>query len=100
MKWQVRYALQNILENLKEVSACHIDGEAIAIEVPGQAKAIAVISAADVINSELARQYHLEYQDMDFLCGYRKGCIWEGEAIKYLEGNGLGRLAPESLVVT
>lgn len=27
---------------------------------------------------------------MDFLCGYRKECAWEGGAIEYLEANNIG----------
>ena len=27
---------------------------------------------------------------MDFLCGYRKTCVWSGDAIKYIQGVGIG----------
>lgn len=58
--------------------------------MPDRADAVAVISAAYTINAELAMQYHEQFPDVDFLCGYRKECIWEGEAIRYLESNTIG----------
>ncbi|WP_395369514.1 hypothetical protein [Komagataeibacter diospyri] len=27
---------------------------------------------------------------MDFLCGYRKTCVWPGDTIEYLQGAGIG----------
>ena len=90
MNWQVSYALENIQKNCRLVSARHIRGDAIRITKPGRPDAVAVISAAYLINFDIATQYHLEYPEMDFLCGYRKQCAWEGGAIKYLEGNNIG----------
>jgi len=58
--------------------------------MPDRPDAVAVISAAYLIDSEMAKQYHLEYPEMDFLCGYRKQCAWEGGAIRYLESNSIG----------
>ena len=58
--------------------------------MPDRADVVAVISAAYTINTELAMHYHADFPDMDFLCGYRKECIWEGGAIRYLESNTIG----------
>src|SRR5690606_17319513 len=55
-----------------------------------QPDVIAAISAAHTINEEIARQYHAEFPQMDFLCGYRKQCAWTGGAISYLESNSIG----------
>ncbi|HFS0852877.1 hypothetical protein ABZQ71_06905 [Pseudomonas aeruginosa] len=90
MSWQVNYALENIQQNRKVTSAQYIRGDAIRITIQEQPDVIAVISADRTINEEIARQYHAEFPDMDFLCGYRKECAWEGGAITYLENNGIG----------
>lgn len=34
--------------------------------------------------------HHADFPDLDFLCGYRKECIWEGGAIRCLESNTIG----------
>ncbi len=90
MSWQVNYALENIQQNRKVTSAQHIRGDAIRITIQEQPDVIAVISADRAINEEIARQYYAEFPDMDFLCGYRKECAWEGGAISYLENNAIG----------
>lgn len=90
MKWQVRYALENIRKNCRLASVQHVRGDAISITMPGRPDAVAVISDAYLIDSELATQYHSEYPEMEFLCGYRKQCAWEGGAIKFLERNRIG----------
>lgn len=90
MNWQVNYALQYILETHKSASAQHILGDAIKIALPNQPDLVAVISAAYTINADLAEQYHEDFPDMEFLCGYRKECVWEGGAIRYLEENAIG----------
>jgi hypothetical protein len=90
MSWQVNYALSNIRQAQGVTSAQHIRGDAIGITIHEQPDVIAIISAAYTINAELAMQYHADFPDMDFLCGYRKECIWEGGAISYLEANEIG----------
>lgn len=90
MNWQVNYALQNIWATHGAASAQHVRDDAIRITIPDRADVVAVISAAYTINTELAMHYHADFPDMDFLCGYRKECIWEGGAIRYLEGNTIG----------
>jgi len=89
MSWQVRYALTNIAEN-KDLTAEHVKGELIQIVAQDQPDVLAVISAADEIVMATAASYREQYPEMDFLCGYRKACVWHGEAIEYLEGVSVG----------
>lgn len=90
MSWQVRYALKNIQQGHKEVSAEQISDDAIRIAKPNVPYAIAVISAEYLITPGIATQYHSTYPAMDFLCGYRKECAWEGGAINFLEARSIG----------
>lgn len=90
MNWQVNYALKYIQENHKDASVQHVCGDAIRIMMPYKPDVMAVISAAYTISTELAMQYHADFPDMDFLCGYRKECVWEGGAIRYLEDGTIG----------
>lgn len=90
MSWQVNYALENIRKNHGAESAQQISEDAIKITMPNRPEAIAVISAEQLINAEIATQYHSDYPAMDFLCGYRKECAWEGGAIEYVESKGIG----------
>jgi hypothetical protein len=78
MSWQVNYALKYISEIPGVRTAQHLRDEAILITMPNKPEAIAVISAATLIEIDIVRQYYLEYPEMDFLCGYRKECVWEG----------------------
>ena len=90
MNWQVNYALKNIWESHGAASAQHLRDDAIRITIPDRADVVAIISAAYTINAELAMQYHADFPVMDFLCGYRKECVWEGGAIRYLESSQIG----------
>ena len=90
MNWQVNYALNNIRATHGAASAQHVRDDAIRITMPDRPDVVAVISAAYTINAELAMQYHADFPGTDFLCGYRKECVWEGEAIRYLESNRIG----------
>lgn len=90
MNWQVDYALKNIMEHHGGTSAQHLRGDAIKITVHNRPEVIAVISAAYTINIELAMRYQADFPDMDFLCGYRKECVWEGGAISFLESKLIG----------
>ncbi|CAE6699073.1 hypothetical protein [Candidatus Nitrotoga fabula] len=90
MNWQVNYALKYLMDNHKDATAQHVRGDAIRIMMPHKPNVMAVISDAYTISAELAMQYHVNFPDMDFLCGYRKECVWEGGAIRYLEGNTIG----------
>lgn len=90
MSWQINYALEYIHFSYGTGSAHQIGEEAIKITMPNLPEVIAVITAAHQISKEIANQYHSNYPSMDFLCGYRKECAWEGGAIKYLECNSIG----------
>lgn len=90
MSWQTNYAIENIRKSHDSVSVGHLRGDAITLTMPDGSSAIAVISADHVITAEAARRYHADYPEMDFLCGYRKACAWEGGAIEYLESNNVG----------
>lgn len=90
MNWQVNYALENIRKDHGAASAQHVRDDAIRIAMPDRPDAVAVISAGYTINAELAMQYHSDFPEMNFLCGYRKECAWEGGAIIYLESNCIG----------
>lgn len=89
MSWQIKYALANIAEQ-PGLTAEHVNGELIRIVARDQPDVLAVISAADEIDAAMAASYLESYPDADFLCGYRKSCVWHGEAIRYLEGAGVG----------
>ena len=89
MNWQVKYALANIAEQ-PQFTAEHVEGELIRIVVRDQPDVLAVISAADEIGAATAASYREKYPEMDFLCGYRKTCVWHGDAIEYLDGSGVG----------
>lgn len=90
MSWQVTYALRQIGEVPMVSSAQNERGDAIRITIQNQPEVVAVISDAETIDAELATNYRREYPEMDFLCGYRKGTVWEGRAIGYVEGNKIG----------
>lgn len=90
MNWQVNYALSYIWKAHGAATAKHLRGDAIQITMPGQPDAVAVISAASTVDLELVMQCHAEFPDMDFLCGYRKECAFDGRAIRYLEENAIG----------
>lgn len=90
MNWQVNYALECIQQDWRVTSARHVRDDAIAITIHEQPDVVAVISAARMVTTELAMQYHADFPRMDFLCGYRKECAWKGGAISYLEAEEIG----------
>lgn len=90
MKWQIKYALQMISKNPKVESAIPVGDETIKISIRDCADIVAVISDAETITADLAVKYHSSFPNMDFLCGYRKECVWEGAAIEYVETRSIG----------
>lgn len=90
MSWQINYALEYFRQLSGITSAQHICGDSIRIRIHEKSDVIAVISAADLITSDLVIRYHAKFPKMDFLCGYRKGTVWEGCAIDYLEARAIG----------
>ena len=89
MNWQVRYALANVKEQIGS-TAEHVEGELIRIVTPGGPDVLAAISAAELIDVETAVSYRERHPNLDFLCGYRKNCVWHGEGIQVLEDAGIG----------
>ena len=59
MRWQVNYALKYISEISGVTTAQHLRDEAILIRMPSKPEAIAVISAATLVDIDAARQYYL-----------------------------------------
>lgn len=51
---------------------------------------LAAITTVETVNQATAAQYREQVEGLDFLCGYRSQCVWEGEAIQYLEKNRVG----------
>lgn len=90
MNWQVKYALENINKNPNRSTAEYVEKDLIRITTAEQPDVLAAISGAYTINKELTEQYVAEYPSIDFVCGYRKECVWEGEAISFLEENNIG----------
>lgn len=89
MSWQVKRALAYIAEQPR-LSAQHVEGELIRIEVEDQPDVLAVISAANEIDAATAANYREKHPGMDFLCGYRKTCVWHGDAIENLQDVRIG----------
>jgi hypothetical protein len=90
VNWQVKSALEYIKERFDSMGAEFLDGDAIRLTVQNQPDVVAVISGAKSIDRKLA-EHHLEQTpNMDFLCGYRKECVWHGAAIKLLEERDIG----------
>lgn len=90
MKWQVKYALENARRESGVISVEHAGGDAIRISVREQPDVLAVISDAYKMDAELAARYYEQCSEMDFLCGYRKECLWDGSAIAFLEDKTVG----------
>lgn len=90
MTWQIKFALEYLRKNTSLTSAENIQDDAIRIELHDGSEVIAIISASYRITRELAAQYHANFPSMNFLCGYRKECIWEGGAIEYVQENQIG----------
>ena len=90
MNWQIKYALEHFKGEPKVSTAEHVRNDTIRIFTPNQPDVLAVLSTAETLSSEIAHQYHAEEPEMDFLCGFRTECVWEGQAIEYLENNQIG----------
>ncbi len=89
MNWQVRYALANFAKERRS-TAEHVGGDVIRIMTHDRPDVLAAITDVETVNRETATQYWEQTEGLDFLCGYRKQCVWEGEAIRYLEDSCVG----------
>ena len=52
----------------------------------------AISDVTHTVDQATAAGYRHRVEGLDFLCGYRAECVWEGDAIRYLEeqSGGLG----------
>jgi hypothetical protein len=89
MQWQVEYALDNI-KNDGSLSAECINPEVIKIAIQNKPDVLASISAAHIITKGVVEQVVRGTPKINFLCGYRKNCVWDGEAIAYLKSCNIG----------
>jgi len=89
VSWQANYALK-YLNDVGDLSAAHVVADVIKIETPQRPDVLAAISAAYTIDIALAKSYAESIPSLDFLCGFRAECVWEGPAIEYLEDAGIG----------
>lgn len=89
MNWQVKYALRSFAKS-KHSTAEHKGGDVIRIVTPNQPEVLAAICAADTVDLETARAYREQVDGLDFVCGYRSHCVWEGPAIQELEQHRIG----------
>lgn len=89
MNWQVKRAIAYFAEQPR-LSAQHVEGDLIRIEVEDQPDVLAVISAANEIDAATAASYQEKHPEIDFLCGYRKTCVWPGDTIAHLQRARIG----------
>ena len=80
MNWPIKYALANLAKE-RLSSAKHVEGNLIKVMTKNQLDVLAAILSDDTIDMATSAQYRELYPEMDFLCGYRSGCVWEGDAI-------------------
>lgn len=89
MNWQVKYALANFAKGGRS-RAEHLGGDVIRIVTQDRPDVVAAITAAATVDQATAVGYRDSVEGLDFLCGYRAECVWEGKAIRYLEENRVG----------
>lgn len=89
MNWQIRYALASFAKDRRS-TAEHVGGDVIRIMTRDRPDVLAAITTVETINQATAAHYREQVEGLDFLCGYRAQCVWEGEAIRYLEENHVG----------
>ncbi|NTG00794.1 hypothetical protein G6L33_11150 [Agrobacterium rhizogenes] len=97
MNWQVKYALDLFQKRYADMTAESLSGDVIKLTVQSQPDVIAAVSGAKEIDAKTAEHYVKETPYIDFLCGYRKECVWHGTAIKYLEDREIGWGSPGTL---
>jgi hypothetical protein len=89
VNWQIAYALANF-KNPGRSSAVHVEDDLIRVITPDQPDVLAAIAPGETIDLATATYYRQRFPAMDFLCGYRSSCVWEGDAIRYLHDHGVG----------
>lgn len=89
MNWQIKYALASFGQEGRS-TAEHVGDDIIRITTQDRPEVLAAITTVETVNRATAAQYVEQVDGLDFLCGYRAHCVWEGEAIQYLEENRVG----------
>jgi len=89
VNWQIKYALASLAQD-ERLTAEHVGGDVIKIITKDRPDILAAITALHTVNQPTAAQYRDQVKGLDFLCGYRAQCVWEGDAIRYLEENRIG----------
>lgn len=89
MNWQITYALANFAKPGRS-TAVHVEDDLIRVMTPDQPDVLAAIAPGETIDLATATYYRQRFPAMDFLCGYRSSCVWEGDAIRYLQDHGVG----------
>lgn len=90
MNWQVSYALKFLKENFESLAAEHVGGDVIKISAPNKPDVLALVSGARAIDAKMVELLLHATPEIDFLCGYRNECVWDGKAIKYLTDRNIG----------
>lgn len=90
MSWQIKYALKKIADDWQSSTAEHVGADYIRIATDGKPDVLAAISANQKMSLEDVQAYHSAKPELDFLCGYRTACIWDGAAIDFSQANGFG----------
>jgi len=91
MNWQVKYALENLNRDIgKLFKAEYIESDVIKVTTKGQPEVFAHISACHEITLTIVKGYTEQFPNLDFVCGYRSNCIWNGDAIDFLRSRGVG----------
>lgn len=89
MTWQVGYALANFNKSGPSKAEL-VEGELIRVVTDGQPDVLAAISAAETLDQATAQYFVQTYPNLDFLCGFRATCVWEGAAITFLGASAVG----------
>ncbi|MBZ7924361.1 hypothetical protein LAC81_26910 [Ensifer adhaerens] len=97
MSWQVNYALDFLPKAYAGITAEPLGGDIIKLTVMHQPDVVAAISGAREIDATIAELYLQQSPQIDFLCGYRKECVWHGASIQFLEERGIGWGTPGTL---
>lgn len=89
VNWQISYALANFAKPGRS-TAEHVEDDLIKVVTQNQPDVLAAILPDETIDMATAVRYREQFPRLDFLCGYRGSCVWEGDAIRYLEENRVG----------
>lgn len=89
MNWAIKYALENLAER-DDISADLVADNVIVLRADNTPDVVAYISDAHSIEYSSVGTMAASHPEIDFICGYRKTCIWHGDAIAYLKTQSIG----------